>query len=87
MDQFLESNPVGEAELAEIQQDLINTENESNVMEPDSALSTMDMNDGAPEEVHEDDLDMDVELADVTVPDMVDTAPIDGADDYSSAAF
>ena len=45
------------------------------------------MVEATPEEGHEDDLQFDIELVDVTLADMVEVTPLDGVDDYSSVAF
>ena len=90
VNQFLESNPVEDAEVAEIQLNLITSENESGLTEseptsePTSELGNMV--EGAPEEAHEDDLVTDIEPVDVTMTEMVEATPLDGFDDYSSAA-
>ena len=86
MNQFLESNPVEDAEVAEIKLNLITSENELGLTESEPTSEPGDMVEGAPEEAHEDDLVTDIEPVDVTMTEMVEAAPLDGVDDYSSAA-
>ena len=45
------------------------------------------MVEAAPEEIHEDDLEFDIELADITTTDVIVATQHDGVDDHSSASF
>jgi len=90
VDQFLESNPVEDAIVAEIhQQDLINSENEAGMSDPDLTSETNATSVDAfedVEEVHENDLDIEVEIVDIAMNDIVDTGNFDSGEDYSSGA-
>ena len=72
--------------VAEIQQELINSESEEGLTEPDSGSDSSAMLDNAVEEVHEDDLDIEVEVVDIAMNDIVDTGSFDSGEDYSSGA-
>ena len=84
VDQFLESNPVEDAVVAEIQQDLINSENEAGISDPDSTSDTNTMPVDAADEVHENDLDIEVEVVNIAMDDIVDSGSFDSGEDYSS---
>ena len=87
VDQFLQSNPVEDAVVNEIHQDLIHNENESGPTEPDSTSEPDNIVEGAPEEIHENDLEFNIELTDITTTHVVVATQHDGVDDYSSATF
>ena len=86
VDQFLESNPVEYSVVAEIQQDLINSENDAGMSDPDSTSDTSTMPVDAADEVHENDLDIEVEVVNIAMNDIVDSGSFDSGEDYSSGA-
>ena len=87
VNQFLKSNPVEDAVVSEIHQDLIHNENNSELTEPDSSSKPDSIVEAESGEIHENDLEFDIELADITTTDVIVATQHDGVDDHSSSTF
>ena len=73
--------------VSEIHQDLIHNENNSELTEPDSSSKPDSIVEAESGEIHENDLEFDIELADITTTDVIVATQHDGVDDHSSSTF
>ncbi|AII48940.1 hypothetical protein KR52_07270 [Synechococcus sp. KORDI-52] len=86
VDQYLETNPVGNEIAAEVEQDLMSMESESDSLGDEMEGEESTLNERGTEEVSEDDLDLEVEMIEISMDDSFETISPDVGEDYSSAA-
>ena len=86
VDQYLETNPVGTEIAAEVEQDLMSMESESDSLGDEMEGEESTLNERGTEEVSEDDLDLEVEMIEISMDDSFETISPDVGEDYSSAA-
>ncbi|MDA9762091.1 DUF5801 domain-containing protein, partial [Desulfobacterales bacterium] len=83
IDQFLETNPVDDEIASQVEQELMMNEPGSDSLTTDADGVETTFENDASDAVHEDDLDLEIEVVEVAMHDSVNMGSVDGLEDYS----
>ena len=83
IDQFLETNPVDDEIASQVEQELMMNEPGSDSWTTDADGVETTFENDASDAVHEDDLDLEIEVVEVAMHDSVNDGSVDGLEDYS----
>ena len=83
IDQFLETNPVDDKIASQVEQELMMNEPGSDSLTTDADGVETTFENDASDAVHEDDLDLEIEVVEVAMHDSVNDGSVDGLEDYS----
>ena len=87
VDRFLDENPVDAETIAQTHEELLQSDLSSGLDVDVTPADQTIHEELVLEDIHEEDIDIevDIEIVDITISDMVDTSSANTVDDYSSA--
>ena len=86
VDTFLTENPVEDETVAQMHQELMEQKPDPESDFSDSLNDQETFGEIPADDIHEEDIDIevDIEIVDITISDMVDTSSVNTVDDYST---